>query len=156
MPISDTTLLLILLGVFLVLVVWFIRTELRLSKLLRGKDAKDLEESFQNINTEVSKLKHSQEEVEKYLRGVEKRLKRSVQGVETIRFNAFSNSETGSNQSFATALLNEAGDGVVLSSLYARDRVSVFSKPVKNRRSEYELTEEEKSAVAKAEPSRVA
>jgi len=40
---------------------------------------------------------------------------------------------------------------VVLSSLYARDRMSIFAKPVKNNKSEYELTEEEKEALKKAE-----
>ena len=47
-------------------------------------------------------------------------------------------------------MLNEEGDGVVFSSLYSRDRMSIFAKPVKNNNSEYELTSEEKQALEKA------
>ena len=48
-------------------------------------------------------------------------------------------------------MLNEEGDGVVFSSLYSRERMSVFAKPIKNNKSEYELTSEEKEALKKAE-----
>jgi len=47
-------------------------------------------------------------------------------------------------------MLNEDGDGVVFSSLYSRERMSIFAKPIKNGKSEYELTEEEKEALKKA------
>jgi hypothetical protein len=75
-------------------------------------------------------------------------LSRSIQGVETIRFNAFKGTGEGGNQSFAIALLSEEGDGTVVSSLYARDRMSVFAKPVTGFTSKYEMTEEEKSVIA--------
>jgi hypothetical protein len=69
--------------------------------------------------------------------------------LETIRFNPFP--DQGSNQSFAIGLLNEEKDGVVISSLYSRERMSVFAKPIKNGKSDYELTQEEKEALQKAE-----
>jgi len=47
-------------------------------------------------------------------------------------------------------MVNENGDGVVLSSLYSRERMSIFAKPVKNGKSEYELTTEEKEVLEKA------
>jgi len=47
-------------------------------------------------------------------------------------------------------MLNEENDGVVLSSLYSRERMSIFAKPIKNGKSEYELTEEEQNALSKA------
>ena len=47
-------------------------------------------------------------------------------------------------------MLNEEGDGVVLSSLYSRERMSVFAKPIKGGKSEYELTGEETNAIKKA------
>ncbi len=71
--------------------------------------------------------------------------------METIRFNPFP--DQGSNQSFAIGMLNEDGDGVVISSLYSRDRMSIFAKPVKDKKSTYELSTEEKEALRKAEVS---
>lgn len=88
--------------------------------------------------------------MEKYLETVERRLRKSVQSVHTVRFNPFKGTGAGGNQSFATAFLNEHGDGVVISSLYSRDHVSVFSKPVKKHASEYEFSNEEKEALGGA------
>ena len=48
-------------------------------------------------------------------------------------------------------MLNEEGDGVVLSSLYSRERMSIFAKPIKNNKSEYELSAEEKEVLKKAQ-----
>ena len=95
----------------------------------------------------ISKLKSAKENTEKELVEVNKKLKKSVRGLETIRFNPFP--DQGSNQSFAVGMLNEEGNGVVFSSLYSRERMSIFAKPVKNGKSEYELTTEEKEVLKK-------
>ena len=79
---------------------------------------------------------------------MENRLQRSIQAVETIRFNPFKGTGEGGNQSFATSFLSENGDGVVISSMYSRDRVSVFSKPLAKFVSSFELMEEEKEVIA--------
>jgi hypothetical protein len=97
-------------------------------------------------------LKNFKRELELYLQTVEKRLSKSIQGVENINFNAFKGSETG-GKSFATAFLNEKGDGVIISSLYARERISIFSKQVKGFKPEVDLSEEEKTALTKAKES---
>ena len=47
-------------------------------------------------------------------------------------------------------MLDEEGDGLVISSLYSRERMSIFAKPIKNNKSEYELSMEEKEALSKA------
>jgi hypothetical protein len=88
--------------------------------------------------------------MEKYLTHVEKRLRKSIQSVHTVRFNPFKGTGGGSNQSFATTLLNEDGDGVIISSLYARDHVSIFGKPVSKHESTYELSEEEHQSLDQA------
>ena len=66
-----------------------------------------------------------------------------------MRFNPFK--DVGGNQSFAIAIVNEDGDGIVLSSLYSRERMSVFAKQIKKGISEVELTEEEKIIVVEAQ-----
>jgi hypothetical protein len=101
------------------------------------------------LETEISKLNKSRENIEKEIAVVNTKLKKSIRGLETIRFNPFP--DQGSNQSFAIGMLNEEGDGIVMSSLYSRERMSVFAKPVKAGKSEYELSAEEKEALKKAE-----
>src|SRR3989344_8182584 len=127
---DDVTLPVYLLGSALVLIAfWIIRTEMRLRRLLRGKNGSNLEDTILLLQRKQEGFEVFQKELEQYLVLVEERLRRSVQGVETLRFNPFGGGNSG--QSFATAFLNEKGDGVVLSSLYARDRMSVFAKPVR-------------------------
>lgn len=150
---STTTMIYVLLGLVLVLTILIIRLEARLRKLLKGRDAKSLEETINELHKGVSRLGIFQNESIEYLKNIEARLKRTVQAVETVRFNPFKGTGDGGNQSFATAFLNEKGDGVVVSSLYARDRVSIFSKPIKKLSSEFELTQEEKEAIRKAKES---
>ena len=52
-----------------------------------------------------------------------------------------------------TDFLNEEKNGVIISSMYSRDHISIFSKPIKNLISEYELTNEEREALNKAKES---
>ena len=132
----------------LISAIWIIGTERRLKRFFSGKKAKDLEESIFILENNISKLKSAKEKIEKELVEINKKLKKSVRGLETIRYNPFP--DQGSNQSFAVGMLNEDGDGVVFSSLYSRERMSIFAKPVKNGKSEYELTTEEKEVLDKA------
>lgn len=154
MILDQTTIIYSALGVILLLLIiavfWIIHLEKKLKKILIGKSASSIEESLENISKDLTNLNKFKTELETYLVDVEKRLRRSVQGVHTLRFNPFKGTGSGGNQSFATAILNEEGDGVILSSLYSREHVSIFSKPVKKYIAEFELSEEEKEALLKA------
>jgi len=48
------------------------------------------------------------------------------------------------------ALLDGKDNGIVMTSLYAREGNRVYGKPIKNGKSEYSLSEEEKQAIEKA------
>ncbi|KKS04688.1 MAG: hypothetical protein UU82_C0006G0025 [Candidatus Nomurabacteria bacterium GW2011_GWC2_41_8] len=128
--------------------VWAIVTEKRLKRFFLGKKAKNLEDTIVVLEQEIGKLKIAKENMEKNISVINTKLKKSIRGLETIRFNPFP--DQGSNQSFAIGMLDEEGDGLVISSLYSRERMSVFAKPVKNGKSEYELSAEEKEALQKA------
>ena len=150
-PIRLGFVLLGLILIIILLVIWIIRLEMKFKKLTAGKSG-NLEESITHLKDKQGEAEKFMGDMEKYLTDVEKRLQKSVQAVETVRFNAFDG--VGANQSFATVLLNQHGDGVVLSSLYGRERTSVFSKPLKAHTSEHGLSEEEKTAVKKAKQTR--
>ena len=139
-----------LVALLIILAIVIIRLEIRINKLMRGQKGSSLEDSFNSMSKDIEKLHDFRHDMEKYLKLVEKRLRRSVQAIETIRYNPFKGTGSGGNQSFATALLDEEGNGVVISSLYSREHVSVFSKPLKGHRSEFELTEEEQDVLSKA------
>lgn len=134
----------------IVLLIITIMMNMKLRKFLIDKDGENIGDSLIFAADNIKELQSFKKELEAYLLTVENRLKKSVQSVHTVRFNPFKGAGEGGNQSFATAFLNEDGDGVVVSSLYSRDHVSVFGKPVKKHSSEYELSGEEKEALAKA------
>jgi hypothetical protein len=144
---------LVLMGIIIFCIIlgaiWIIITEKRLKRFFLGKKAKDLEDTIILLETESAKLNKAKDNIEKEISIINTKLKKSIRGLETIRFNPFP--DQGSNQSFAIGMLNEEGNGLVISSLYSRERMSVFAKPIKNGKSEYELSTEEKEALKKAE-----
>jgi len=145
---TEQIIILILAIITIVLFYWVLKIELRLKKVFKGKKAHNLEDTINMLIGEVKQLQKSKEDIGSALVNIEKRLQRSIQGIATVRFKSFQ--DMGGNQSFAIALVNEDGDGIILSSLYARERISVFAKPLKKYQSEYELTKEEKDALKQA------
>ncbi len=145
----EITFFVFILVLVLLHTLWIMNTEKRLKRFFIGKKGKDLEDNLVTLEENIDELKKAKENTEKELRFINTKLKKSIRGLETIRFNPFP--DQGSNQSFAIGMLNEEGDGVVISSLYSRDRMSIFAKPIKNKQSEHELSVEEKEALEKAD-----
>lgn len=137
--------ILVLVLAILVIMMW-----LKLRRFLVGIDSDHIGNSLDTLKNEVGVFKDFRNEIESYLSSVEKRLRTSIRSVKTVRFNPWHGSGDGGNQSFATAFMNEEGDGVLISTLFSRDHVSVFGKPLKKHASEHELSGEEKQAIVEA------
>jgi Protein of unknown function (DUF4446) len=73
---------------------------------------------------------------------------RSVQHVGLVRYNPFE--DTGGDQSFAIALLDRQGNGVVISSLHGRTATRFYAKSIKGGTSSLNLSAEEVKAVEQA------
>jgi hypothetical protein len=97
----------------------------------------DLEKDFKKLSQELKNLKRQN--------------KFSIQKIGTVRFNPFS--EVGGNQSFSVALLDGNNNGTVITSLYTREGNRVYAKPIKNSKSQYSLSKEEKKSIEKAKIS---
>ncbi len=138
----------ILAGAIVLLCIWIFMIERRLKRFFTGTKAQNLEGIMTDISKQLTEVKFTQGQINKHLLTVDKRLDKSIRRVETIRFNPFE--DAGSNQSFAMSFLNDEGDGVIISSLYARDRMSIFAKPITNGTSEFELSTEEKQVLDKS------
>ncbi len=106
-----------------------------------------------SLTTDVDELKVFQADMMKYCELIEGRMRTTTRGVGIVRFDAFTGIGDGGRQSFAVALLDERGDGVVFSSILSRDRARVFAKPIHAMDSEHELTDEEAQALTKAKES---
>jgi hypothetical protein len=138
----------LLLSIIALLSIWSLRR--RFSRLMLGRSG-SLEETLAVLGRDMQEMRTFRSELEKYLKLSETRLRGAVAGIGIVRFNPFSSEGQGGNQSFAAAFLDEGGHGVVLSTLYARDRVGVYAKPLEAGQSSYELSAEEKLAIEKAQ-----
>jgi hypothetical protein len=75
-------------------------------------------------------------------------IERSVQRVGIIRFDAFE--DMGGMLSFAVALLDAHGSGVVLSSINGRNETRIYAKAIEHGASRTHLSEEEEEAIRRA------
>lgn len=122
------------------------------SKLAKGSKQGSLKETLDNIlDTEAKNLKGIKE-LEREIKRLQEEGELHVQKIGLIRFNPFR--ETGGDHSFSIALLDARDTGVVLTGLHTRERTRVYVKTVKNGKSEYELSNEEKKALTKAQKKR--
>lgn len=76
------------------------------------------------------------------------RLAAKVRTVGFTRYDAFP--DIGGQLSFSAAFLDEAGNGVVLSTIHGRSGSRSYAKGVKGGHSEHQLSEEERAAIAMA------
>lgn len=132
----------------MLLVFWLWRTEKKLRLFFSGKDAKSLEDVFVLLRKEMMEARRTLQDVDARIREAREQLRGSVQNVGIVRFNPFR--DAGGDQSFCIALLDEGRNGVVISSLYSRDGVRVYGKPIQAGVSTYTLSEEERQAIQKA------
>jgi hypothetical protein len=67
-----------------------------------------------------------------------------------VRYDAFTDNEAG--LSYALALLNRNGDGVVLTSIYSRTDTRTYGKPVESFKPTVHASTEELEAIERARP----
>ena len=145
---TNTLLFGVLFVLVAVVIILFIKVELRLRKLFKGSKADSLEALIAEVVGHVHALNDKTDSQSESLKMLDARLQKHGRGVKLVRFNPFP--DVGGNQSFAVAIVNKEGDGVVFSSLYSRERMSVFAKPITAGKSDIELTPEEASVVQDA------
>lgn len=116
--------------------------------LMTGTSGGNLEEMLNEHIAQVREAETRVEAVDQLAHRLEKAAYFSLQHMGMVRYNPFDG--TGGDQSFAVALVDGHGNGVVLSSLHARDVTRVYAKPLQKWESTYSLTDEEKQAIALA------
>jgi hypothetical protein len=116
--------------------------------LVTGTSGGNLEQILHDHIAEVRNTAQRLEELEALARQTDLASRRSLQWLGVLRFNPFD--DVGGDQSFAVALVDGYGNGVVISSLHMRDVTRVYAKPLKKWEAEHHLTDEEKQAIANA------
>jgi len=147
-------LLVILLGLVLILLYRQVgRLRQSYGALLTSREGKDLGELLSMYVEQMRLAASKADELTKTSEQMERQLRSSIQRVGLVRFNAFEG--TGGEQSFALALLNAQGDGIVVSSLQGRADSRLYAKPVRKWDSTYNLSVEEKEAITQAYQTKI-
>lgn len=111
-------------------------------------NGKNIEEDLENYMYRVERVERQNAEIISYCKNLDDEVAKCIQKVGIVRYSAFK--DTGSDLSFAVAMLNENNDGVVFNGIYSREMSNIYAKPVKNGGSEYTFSEEEKEAIRRA------
>ena len=139
---------LLLIG-FIVLLIVNIKLNSRyknfMKKLGRGKN---IEEDLENFIYKVDRVEKQNAEITDFCKNLDEDLSKCIQKIGIVRYSAFK--DTGSDLSFAVALLDEKNNGIVFNGIYSREMSNIYAKPVENGNSKYTLSNEEVEAIEKA------
>lgn len=109
---------------------------MRMEDILKA-NLKEVRELSQEVSSQADRLHQ-----------VEGKLRNAIDRAELIRFNSFDN--MGAELSFALALLNQEGTGIILTSIQSIEDCRVYAKKVEKGQTAAKLNPEEKQAIEKA------
>lgn len=138
----------ILIGWLIALQIQFLILRKKIKIFLKGKKVKDFEEVISEQIKRMESIEDDIKDINKWNEKLQGICDISITKVGVVRFNPFK--DTGGDQSFAIALLDSKNNGIIFSSLYGREGTRVYSKPIVNGDSTYNLSEEEREAIKKA------
>lgn len=139
---------LLLIG-FITLLIFNMKLNNRYKKFMKklGK-GKNIEEDLENFMYKVDRVEKQNSEITNFCKNLDEDISKCIQKVGIVRYSAFK--DTGSDLSFAVALLDEKNNGVVFNGIYSREMSNIYAKPVENGNSRYTLSDEEIQAIEKA------
>lgn len=111
-------------------------------------NGQNLEEDLGNFMYKVDRVEKQNAEILGLCKGLENDLSRCLNKVGIVRYNAFK--DTGSDLSFAVALLDDENSGIVFNGIYSRDMSNIYAKPVERGNSQYAFSDEESEAIRRA------
>lgn len=122
------------------------------NKLTKGVGVTDLKKVLEKVISKEEENEIKIAEIAKSVSFLEEDGKRHVQKVFIVRFNPFR--ELGGDHSFSLAILDGEDTGIIITSLHTRDRTRVYMKDIKKGKSSFELSTDEKKALAGAQKSK--
>ncbi len=113
----------------------------------------NLDEMLKKYLDDVKEIKKDNSEIKAYYIKLDRDISECIQKIGTVRYNAFT--DVGGDLSFAMALLDREDNGIVLNGIYGSESSNIYAKPLRNGKSTYQLSEEEKYAIDLARQSKI-
>ena len=129
---------------------WVVRVFNSLTRQAKGESLiKVLEKVIARLRIDSEEIR----EIKKEIAGIRELDRYHIQKVGMVRFNPFR--ETGGDHSFSIALLDANNTGLILTGIHTRERTRIYTKAVKLGEGEFELSDDEKKALSKAQKTKV-
>ena len=134
---------LIVIGIGIVVV----RLYLHYTRLTASVSQKDL---ITSLNHLISVSVENGEAIKKITEKVDVEIQENKKHLQKIGFNRYNPfTDTGGDQSFSAAFLDEIGNGIVISSLHSRENTRLYAKKVVSGKVEGQATSKEEQIVIK-------
>lgn len=141
-------------ALFFLLFVWLLWLTVNVKKIASNLKILKKDAGKPSVVSSLNELVRRSLKVEKDLTNISKeletikvKLESAIVGVGLVRYNPFK--DTGGNLSFSLALLDEKGNGVVITALNSRNDSRFYCKHVRGFVCEVPLSDEEKEAIRK-------
>ncbi len=112
-------------------------------KFFKKKDIENSEDILILLRKIRKENKFLKEEIER----MKEESNSFIRKTDVSRYNPFS--QIGGNQSFSTLFLDKRNNGVIITGLYTEGGSRVYSKVIKDGKSEYSLSKEEREILEK-------
>lgn len=126
----------------------FLQLQKQYGQFLKGAEATQIETLVKKYGDNVEDALQKLDEMAQFSANLHKQLQFAISKQALIRFNPFG--DTGGDQSFVLAILDNHNNGVIISSVHARTGTRVYAKEILNGLSKYNLSDEETIALQKA------
>lgn len=126
--------------------------QLRLSRVRRdfrvlgGDGSTDIARVASTQNQRLDRVTGELDQIRAQLTAAENDVRQSLRNVAVVRYDAFG--DMGGRLSFSAAIVDDLGDGIVISSIHARGESRTYAKGVVGGSSSITLTPEEQQALA--------
>jgi hypothetical protein len=122
------------------------------AQALHGSSGMDITGTLSRHDGELAAVRRDLTTVHTNTEHLRELLRSTVSRVGVVRYDAFD--DMGGALSFSAALLDEHGDGVVVSAINGRSETRCYAKPIAGYRSEHHLSREEEAAIDAAQQER--
>lgn len=151
--INSQVFLIAIIIVNILLLIIYIYNLVKLKKINKGYkrfikklgNGNNIEEMLKCYIEKVELVESENKKIIKYGNKLENEISLCISKVGMVRYNAFKDS--GSDLSFALALLNKNNSGVLLNGIYSREMSNIYAKNIINGESKNKLSEEENKAI---------
>lgn len=120
----------------------------RYKKMMTGVDGANLERMLIGCIDSTKAVVDENAKLWDENKAIKELLSRAMTKVAIVRFSAFE--DMGGDLSYAVAMLDSHNNGVVMSSIFAREGSRSYAKPIVNGESAYTMTKEELDALQQA------